>query len=309
MPLLLTIFVQICLPIMVLAGIGWVLDQRFQLDLRTLIKLNMNLVVPAFIFVQVVQSPIPGGEAVRVVGFTLLLMTCLFVLAELYGRLRREPLAARRSLQLATMFYNSGNYGIPLIALAYPLTGPPLQIFVLLTQNLSTFSLGLVLASAGQGIRGWKRWLPVLRQATLWAAGLALLVRAFHVPVREWGWFWTPLQYVSNALIAVALVTLGVQLSQTDHTGLLRRVRPALVLCLIVGPLLAVLLVRLLGFHGDTAAVLILGAGVPTAVNIALLSHEFGADHPYLAGAVFYSTLLSMATVTGIATVLRVFAP
>jgi hypothetical protein len=30
------------------------------------------------------------------------------------------------------MFYNSGNYGVPLMTLAFPATGPLLQVFVVL---------------------------------------------------------------------------------------------------------------------------------------------------------------------------------
>jgi malate permease and related proteins len=39
-------------------------------------------------------------------------------------------------------------------------------------------------------------------------------------------------------------------------------------------------------------------ASFPTAVNTALLAHEFNADSQFAAAAVFYSTLLSMLTVT-----------
>lgn len=307
--MLLDVFLNICLPILVLAGIGWGLDRLFQLDLKTLVKLNINLVVPAFIFVKVVQSPLGGGVALQVVAFTLSVMAGLFLIAEVYGRIVRMPTPARRSLQMAGMFYNSGNYGLPLMALAYPGVGPAIQVFVLLTLNISTFSLGLILASSGQGAAGWRRWWPVLRQWTLWAVCLGLLVRYFGLPVEQVTWFWQPLRYLSDALIGVALITLGVQLSKTDHTGLFQRVRAGLVLRLVVGPCLAFGLAHLYGFEGEVAAVLILGAGVPTAVNIALLAHEFKADYPFLAGAVFYSTLLSAATVTLLATLLQYLAP
>jgi predicted permease len=304
------VFLDICLPIFVLVGWGWVLDRRFRLDLKTLVKLNINLVVPAFIFVQVVESRLEGTQALRVVAFTLAVMAGMFLLSGLYARLVRLPPADRRSLQLATMFYNSGNYGLPLMALAYPGLGPVLQVFVLLTQNITTFSIGLLIASSARGGHsGWRAWTPALRQWTLWAVLLAFAVRAFDLPIQQWTWAWQPVRYLSQAMIGIALVTLGIQLSQTDHAALFRRIRPALALRLIGGPLLGLLLVRAFGFEGEAAAILILGAGVPTAVNIALLAHEFEADHPYLAAAVFYATLISMATITATATLLRIFGP
>jgi predicted permease len=51
--------------------------------------------------------------------------------------------------------------------------------------------------------------------------------------------------------------------------------------------------------------VIILTAGAPTAVNSALLAHEFGGDRRFATASVYYSTLLSMITVTVCLAVLR----
>jgi predicted permease len=80
----------------------------------------------------------------------------------------------------------------------------------------------------------------------------------------------------------------------------------ALGLRLLAGPLLAVLLCRHLGFHGEEAVVMIVSAAFPTAVNTALLAHEFHADSEFAAAVVFYSTLASMFTVTCLIAVLQV---
>ena len=45
------------------------------------------------------------------------------------------------------------------------------------------------------------------------------------------------------------------------------------------------------------AAVLIIGAGAPTAINTALLAHEFKGDTTLATGMIFYGTLLSILTV------------
>jgi predicted permease len=77
---------------------------------------------------------------------------------------------------------------------------------------------------------------------------------------------------------------------------------------LIGGPLVAALLVVLFRFQSDVAPILILGAGAPTAVNVALLAHEFDADVPFASTMVFYSTLCSLLTVTLTLWVLRLSA-
>src|SRR5207247_1704897 len=208
------------------------------------------------------------------------------------------------ALKLATMFYNSGNYGIPLMALAYPRTGPLLQVFIVLTLNICTFTVGLMLAASTHR-SGWRSALPMLRQISLWAVLAAIVVRVVHLPVQQARWLWVPLQYFSDALVALALVTLGVQLSQTRARQSLSRLGWALGLRLLIAPLIAIALVPVFGFTGEEATIMIVSSSFPTAVNTALIAHEFKADSHFAAAAVFYTTLFSMLTVTVLITLLR----
>lgn len=305
--MILEVFVSICLPILVMSAVGWILDRCFGLDLRTLVKLTINVILPAFIFSRVVASDLSGEMALKTILFTFSMIAVLFLLAEALGRVSGKAKAMRRSWQMAAMFYNSGNYGIPLIALAYPVVGPSIQVFVLLAQNVANFSVGMLLASSGGGREGWRVWLPALRQAPLWGVAAAFLVRFLDIPLTEWTWVWAPVNYLGDALVGVALVTLGAQLSQTGSRRPPRELGFAVPLRLLGGPMVAVALVWLFGFDGDVAGALILGAGVPTAVNVALIAHDLDADHAFLAACVFYTTLFSMVTVSIVATLLRLY--
>lgn len=302
--LLWNVFTQVLLPILVMFSAGWLLDRRCRLDLGSLVKMNIYLFVPAFIFVQIVKSNLTAGLALRVVGFTVAIFAGMFVLSALVGWLMGYPRPQTRSLQLSTMFYNSGNYGVPLMALAFPALGPLLQVFIIAATNVSTFTVGLLLATSANR-SGWRAVLPMLRQVSLWAVGSAIVVRVMHLPVQEWRWFWVPLEYFSEALVGFALVTLGAQISKTERPRHLSRLGWALGLRLLGGPLLAWALVGVFGFTGETAKIMILSASFPTAVNTALIAHEFDADPHFAAAAVFCSTLLSMFTVTVLITILK----
>ncbi len=302
--LLWNVFTQVLLPILVMFGAGWLLDRRCRLDLGSLVKMNIYLFVPAFIFVQIVRSNLTATLALRVVGFTVAIFAGMFVLSALVGWVMGYPRPQTRSLQLSTMFYNSGNYGVPLMALAFPALGPVLQVFIIVATNVSTFSVGLLLASSAHR-SGWRMMLPMLRQVSLWAVAAALLVRVMHIPVQQWRWMWVPLEYFSDALIGLALVTLGGQISKTERPRHLSRLGWALGLRLLGGPLLAWALVGVFGFTGETAKIMILSAAFPTAVNTALIAHEFDADPHFAASAVFCSTLLSMVTVTILISILH----
>jgi len=292
-----SVFTQVLLPILVMFGFGWLIDRRGRLDLSSLVKLNIYLFVPAFIFVHVVDSNLSGGAAARIMGFTASVIASMFVLSVLVGRCMKYDASQTRALQLATMFYNSGNYGIPLMALAFPGLGNVMQVFIVLTQNICTFTVGLALAAATHR-SGWRLALPMLRQISLWAVLSAVIVRLLHLPVQQVRWLWVPLTYISDALVAFALITLGVQLSQTHARQSITRLGWALSLRLLAGPLVAAALVPVFGFRGQEATIMIVSSSFPTAVNTALIAHEFKADSHFAAAAVFYSTLLSMFTVT-----------
>jgi malate permease and related proteins len=302
--LLWQVFVQVLLPIMVMFGCGYLLDRRFRLDLATVVKVNIHLFVPAFIFVRLVEAQLAGGLALRIIAFTACIVAGLFIVAGVVAKLARYTREETRALQMAAMFYNAATYGIPLMALASGNVAAPIQVFVILVQNVGHFTLGVFLASSAHH-RGWRAVLPMLRQTSIWAVSAALLIRGFDLPVQSIRWIWVPLNYFAQGLVGVALITLGIQLSQTEHRQKLSRLGWALTLRLLGGPLLAWALVSAFGFRGELAAIMILSASFPTAVNTALIAHEFNADRHFAASAVFWSTVFSMVTVTVLIAVLR----
>lgn len=302
------VFSQVLLPILLMFAAGWALDRRWRVDLATVVKLNLNLFVPSFIFYELVTTQLRGNQALKAVGFTVAVVLILFILSAIVGRCLRYNHAQTRSLQIASVFYNSANYGIPLMALAYPGPAQALQVFVILVQNIGNFTLGIFLISSAK-TPGWRALAPVFRQTSVWTVAIALTVRGIfgplHPDLAEMRWLWVPLKYFHDGLVAVALVTLGVQLSKTRATAALPRLGPALALRLLGGPLVAWALVPWFHFEGELAQTMILSASFPTAVNTALIAHEFQADTEYAAGAVFWSTLLSMISVTVLITVLK----
>jgi hypothetical protein len=307
--LVLDVFTQVLLPILIMFGAGWALDRRWKLDLATVVKLNINIFVPCFIFYELTTKKVAGREAWSAIGYTVTVVAVLFVIAGLVGRWRRYSLAQTRSMQIASVFYNSANYGIPLMHLAFPGPSEALQVFIVLVQNIGNFTIGIFLVSSAKN-RGWRAVLPMLRQPSVWAVTTALVVRGVRGVVNpdlagSMRWLWVPVQYFHDGLVAVALLTLGVQLSKTAARSTLPRLGGALALRLLVGPLVGWGVALLFGFHGELLKTMILSTAFPTAVNTALIAHEFKADEEYATGAVFWSTMFSMVTVTALIVVLK----
>ena len=309
------IFYFIVMPMLLLVGVGYVLQRRMGLHMPTLVRLNFYLVVPGIIFVSVVSAEITATEVGTVVGFHVCMLALLAGVAYLSGVLRGVPRDQRNALMMAAMFYNSGNYGLPLQGFAFRDSGGAseavsLQTFVMLTQNVASFTIGILLAAAGGSqTRHWKHNLKKIASfPPLYVLVAALITvtlrrelepetaRTMAVALAP---FWDALQYVADAFFAVALGTLGAQLAlvpRGNHHGY--PVTLAVLLRLMIAPLIGLGLIYALRLEGLVAQVLLISTATPTAINCMLLCMEFDNHPDFLARSVFYSTILSPVTVT-----------
>jgi len=303
------LFLNVCAPIFVIVGVGWLLDRKFRLHLESLVKLNIYLMVPAFIFTHVMATELAGREALQIVGFTLATIALMFIGSVIAACFYKMPVRQRQSLSLATMFYNCGNYGLPLVTLAFGHRAAAVQIYVLATMNVATYTIGLFLAqSHGENAGSHRKALnKVLRQPTIYALLAGIVCKSLALPVKDVLWIWQPLDLLQSGLIGFALVTLGVQMSQTKPAPFNAPLWSAIGLRLVIAPLFAVPLVLAFGFSRETSASLILAAAAPTAVNTALLAHEFGGDISFSTSAVYYSTLFSLGTTTILLYILKLW--
>lgn len=309
------ILLDILAPILVMVGLGALLRRKFGLDLATLSKLNLYLFVPAFVFDKVATSELPWSAMGGVVVITLVQVATLGLLIYFIGRglrISRKTLAA---IALAVMFYNSGNYGLPLAELAYPgdagegaKNGGAVQAFVVMTQNILTFTLGLAIAAWGTSGNVRHVVVTIFRLPTVYVLAAALLARAWldadpshRLPVV----LAKTTEYLSAGLVPIALVTLGAQLAGNPRWPRWKPVSLVLVLRLLLGPVqMAGMLwvFHVLGWKGTDlwpwpAELLILTAAVPTAVNTLLLTLELGGDTDLAADCVFWTTVFSCVTI------------
>ncbi|HEV2295537.1 MAG TPA: AEC family transporter [Tepidisphaeraceae bacterium] len=336
-----SILLDVLAPILIMMGAGALLRWRFHIDLATLSKLNIYLLAPAFVFDKVSTSTLSWGEMGGVVTISLLQVITLGLFVWGIGwalRVKRQTLAA---VVMAVIFYNSGNYGLPLAELAYParsvgvseyrsvevntspLTPPradtstapkdggAVQAFVLMTQNVLGYTLGLAIAGFAHpspSVQPMRNLWRILRLPVLPILIVALGARwwlqvdpSHTLPLA----ITKPAAYLSAALVPVALATLGAQLASNPRWPRWRPVSLVLVLRLLFGPVQMGLL--LWGFHllgwrvvnlwPWPAELLILTAAVPTAVTTMLLTLELEGDTDLAADCVFWTTVVSCATI------------
>jgi predicted permease len=290
----LSILLSAVLPIFVLIGLGAAMDRGVGLDLRTLAKLNFYLFAPALLFVKLIETTATGSEAAQVAFFTLLHASLMFALAwRLMRGTEHEP--NREVLSMGAAFYNCGNFGIPLVILAFGEAWVALLALVIMVQNTGTYMVGAFLFEGG-GRRAWGRSLRgMARLPILWAVALGGLCR--WAGVDPPGLAMKPLEFLADALVPAALLTLGAQLARNPLPRGWRGVSLVAVLRLAVSPLLGAGLATLLGVQGVLWALLVTVTALPMAVNVFIVAAEYEHDAELASQAITWTTLASALTV------------
>jgi len=304
------VLTRVILPIVLMVGAGFLLERSTRLDVRTLSRLNVYLLVPVFLFDNFYRMGLRLGEAWTAAFFTWGVMVAMLGIALGVGgvlRLKRSLLVA---FAVSTIFYNSGNYGLSLMELVF--TGEEqraamaLQAVVLTTQNITNFTLGVFFISSGT--RSLKQSVfDAIRYPIIPAFLLAVGLRALRIELPTF--LSLPLGRLASALVPMGLVTLGVQIGTVTRIERLPLLSLSAAIRLVMGPLVALGLIHLFGFSGLMARVLLISASVPTAVNTALLSIEFQTESNFASQAVVFSTLASLLTVSAVVFYATAFLP
>lgn len=293
------IFVTVVAPIFVLVGAGVFLERRFTLDIKTLSKLNFHVFVPALIFVAIIESRIDWGSMALVAVFQVALIFVLLAMNSGVTKLMRLPQGLGAAFLMGTIFCNSGNFGIPLVKLAFPENpdaAVSYQAIQVMVQNFLTFTLGLVLVGHGRA-RITDSLKQTLRLPFVYVIFAALVLKRFDVPITKWPVIWEPVSRAADGLVSVALLTLGVQIAKTPRVTRRGALAVASGMRLVAAPLAAFALVKLFGLTGMVAQLLVIAAAGPSAVNTVLVGLEFKNEPEFAASVVFYSTVCSAVTV------------
>lgn len=292
------IFIHVIIPIFLQVAGGYTLQKKFKLDINTLSKIQMYLFIPALMFSKIYQSEVKESVFILIMLNCTLLFFLLYLIAFVVAKLFRFKKSQTTAFANSICLYNSGNYCIPLIQLLY--NSPyalAIQIIIMMTQTVLTNTVGIF--SSNIGNRSLKPALiNTLKMPMIYIVALAILARAWQVPVGKP--ILSALDILGQGLVPLALVTLGAQLANTPFKLKIRKVYLSNFIRLIVSPVVAFLLVMVMGIRGIEAQVIIICSAAPTAVNSMLLALEYDNEPEFASQAILTSTLMSAMTVTAV---------
>ena len=295
-------FSEVLLPIVVVVSMGYLLQGAFLLDARTLNRVSLYVLSPCLLFVTLLRTEIPAGQAL---GLALLMLVvvvvmsgCAYVLARLMGLAPAE----RSGFMLSTSFMNSGNYGLPATRFAFGEVGFQYAVVGYLTQALLTQTYAVYLASMSSGNRR-AAFAQVWRMPMIYAALLALVLRLLGIHLDESEGvvavgLYSGVRLLADATLPFLLLILGMQLRRSQTLGSFGPLGMATALRLLASVPLAYGVALLLGLNGLPMHVGVVQAAMPTAVNTTILALEFDTWPTFVSNVVVLTTFGSLITLT-----------
>lgn len=264
----------------------------------------LYVALPALFYRIVAQTPLEQLANPRFIVGTMLATFCAFAVSFAIGMgIRRGQMAKSTIAGLAGGYGNIGYMGpgLALATLGTEATAPVALIFCF--DNILLFSLvPFLMTLAGRGKRSFAADLvDVLKRITLHplmvATMLGMLSAALHYepPVA----LDRLMQFLQNAAAPTALFTLGVTVALRPLDKVPWDVPLAISVKLIVHPVLAFMLLSLLGPFTDVwVYTAVLMAALPPALNVFVFARQYDVWVEQASSSVLFGTLVSVATLT-----------
>ena len=297
---MLEIFVDVVLPVFLMAGAGALLARLRHVPAHSISQLTLYVFAPALVFGSLANTTLSLEQLGKITLFTLVLAAVMYLLSLVTAKLLRLDREQTSGFLLTTIFMNSGNYGLPVALFAFGEAGLELAVVFFVTQAALGGTLAVFIASRSQlDVKG--ALLSVLRMPLLHATLLGLAVNLLDVQLPTT--IGEPVRILGNAAVPSMLMVLGIQLATRFSMEDTRALVAATFMKLVVAAGVAYLITPLLGIDGVLRQVLVVVSAMPTAVFTIILSTEFQARPSFVTSTVVLSTLLSLVTLTVLVTV------
>ena len=296
MELFLDILTRVTLPIIALAALGYLLQPWLKLDVGTLTRLQVNVVMPAFL----IHFLSAGKQPLDIVWLVATLSVVQYMILIPLGWLLVMVFRLRSTLGpitgLGTAYANVGFFGIPVTQLAFGSEYLLHQSVMTAMTTILICSLGVwLLSPAGGGVLGKMR--TAFETPLLPSVAIGLGLRYFEIEMPPL--VSQPLQLLGAIFTPLALYTLGAQIASAK--SLRMEVLPQAVigsLKLAASPLITLYLCQFMGVPMDVTQVMVVAAATPVGVLITIFAAEFKAEPEFIATATVITTALSPLTVT-----------
>ncbi|MFM9845798.1 MAG: AEC family transporter [Hyphomicrobiaceae bacterium] len=295
MALFVDILTKVTLPIITLVALGWLLQPKLKLDVASLNRVQVYVVMPAFL----VHFLSAGKQPLSVIWPVFYFGIVQFMILIPIGWLLVLVLRMRRSLGpmmgLGTAYANVGFFGIPVTQLAFGSEYLIHQSVLTALMAVLVCTLGVwLLAPAGGGIAKLR---TAFETPLIPSVGIGLLLRGLEIELPSV--VSQPLQFLGSIFTPLALYTLGAGIAAQKIIRF--ELGPQLLILFLkflFAPVVSWMICRVMGLPDDVTAVLVVAASTPVGVLITIFAAEYKTEAEFISTAVVVSTALSPLFVT-----------
>jgi len=293
--ILLTILWRVILPVFIIIALGYLLEHRLSLNVRSISQVTFYALAPCLVFSSTATSAVSGADIWKIISFALLTTLTMGLVSWAVARALHFSQAVESAFLLTILFVNAGDYGLSVNLFAFGQAGLERAAIFFTVSSLLMNSVGVYLASRGQA-SGLDALRNVFKVPVIYGvlAGFVVNLAAVTVPEPVT----RAIDLLARASVPFMLLLAGIQLARTSLVGELGIIGLAAFLRLVVAPAVAVVLAAWLDLTGVTRQACVTQASMPTAVTTTILATEFEAEPQFVAGVVFVSTLASVITLT-----------
>jgi predicted permease len=292
---LLTTFINNLLPILLIGGAGFLIGKFLVVDPRTLGRVAFYLFSPLLIFNLLLNSKLNFQEALVIMGFTASVIFVVGILSFILGKLFRLERPLLLAVILTASFGNTGNYGLPLVKLAFGDVALTYASVYFVTTTILFNTVGVIIVSLGH-MNLKSAILGLFKVPVVYAVILAALLNGFNLHLS------TPLasavEIAANGSIPVMLVLLGMELTRVQWSDSFRALGLGTFIRLIAGPIVGLSLAALFGLSPVARQGTVSQASMPAAVATTVLATEYNLEPSLVTAIVFLGTILSPLTLT-----------
>ena len=305
MDLFTDILTRVTLPIIALVALGWALQGRLKLDVATLNRIQVYVVMPAFLVHFLSSGKQPLSVIWPVVYFGMVQFMILIPLGWLLVILFRQRSSLGPIMGLGTAYANVGFFGIPVTQLAFGSEYLIYQSVLTALMAVLVCTVGVALmAPAGGSKLGKLR--TVFETPLIPSVVIGLTLRGFQVELPTV--VSQPMQFLGSIFTPLALYTLGAQIAAAKSIRL-EFIPQTLIIFLkfIAAPIITWAICVAMGLPRDVQDVIVVAAATPVGVLIAIFAAEYKRESEFISTAVVVSTALSPIFVTGWIIATRLF--
>ena len=291
------IFANNLLPVFLIIGVGALLGVTIRPNVKVISRVTFYALTPCIVFSSLVSPQLSGAEVWQIVAFAAAATLITAALAWLFVALLPWSDRQRRAFVLPVLIINSGNFGLSIVLFAFGAQAQAKAMVYFVTTAILATTIGVVIAAGG---KTWRQLFTNVARVPIIYAALAAIVVRLAGPLQIPTWLMRPIDLLSQAAVPMMLLILGLQLVQSMRTlgQRLGTITLATAFRLVVAPLIAFALARIIPVQGQAFQCCMLQASTPSGVTSTILALEYDLEPETVTGTVFLSTLCSAFTLS-----------